>query len=60
MQHEQSVIAPRDENGCSFERMQNGIVDGTELEEHAKTSSPLFRLFNNEVVCDVRIMGNDH
>lgn len=50
MQHEQSVVAPRDEHGCSFERMQNGIVDGSELEHHAKTSSPLFRLFNNEVV----------
>jgi hypothetical protein len=52
IQHEQSVVAPRDQNGCSFERMQNGLVDGSELEEHAKTSSPLFRLFNNEVVSD--------
>lgn len=50
MQHEQSVVAPRDSQGCSFERMQNNIFDGSELDEHAQTSSPLFSLFNNEVV----------
>lgn len=50
MQHEQSVVAPRDNHGCSFERMQNSMIDGSELDEHAQTSSPLFSLFNNEVV----------
>jgi hypothetical protein len=58
IEHEQSVIAPRDENGCSFERMQNGIIDGTELDDHAIRASPMFRLFNNEVVsmlCSVTI-----
>ncbi|ETN38594.1 uncharacterized protein HMPREF1541_06631 [Cyphellophora europaea CBS 101466] len=50
MQHEQSVVAPRDENGCSFERVQKNIIDGAELEEHAKKASPLFGLFNNEVI----------
>ncbi|KPI46103.1 uncharacterized protein AB675_410 [Cyphellophora attinorum] len=50
IQSEQAIIAQRDENGCSFERVQNSLVDGTELTEHASTASPLFRLFNNEVI----------
>jgi hypothetical protein len=44
------VEEKRDENGCSFQRIQNSLVDGSELEEHARYSSPLFGLFNNEVV----------
>lgn len=51
IQNDQAVIARRDENGCSFERVQNSLVDGSELEEHASRASPLFRLFNNELVC---------
>lgn len=50
LQDEQSVVAPRDENGCSFQRVQQGLLDGSELAEHATRSSPLFGLFNNEVV----------
>ena len=50
IQNDQAVIARRDEYGCSFERVQNSLVDGSELEEHAAKASPLFRLFNNEVV----------
>lgn len=42
----------RDENGCSFERVQNALVDGQELDEYSKGlgGGLLFGLFNNEVV----------
>lgn len=50
MQNDQAIIEARDENGCSFERVQHSVLDGSDLGEHASITSPLFRLFNNEVV----------